>query len=94
MLRWPEVLGVGEYKRELQLHAESSSMAVMGHSSLPLPYSLLVSSQAFLGLLQQHLAARLCPHAAGEEVPCACSSRYADRAGEGSRYQTTAVAVL
>lgn len=93
MLRWLEVLGVGEYKRELQLRTESS-MAVMGHSSLPLPYSLLVSSQAFLGLLQQHLAARLCPHAAGEEAPCACSSRYADRAGEGSRYQTTAVAVL
>lgn len=93
MLRWPEVLGVGEYKSELQLHA-GSSVAVMGHSSFPLPYSLLVSSQAFLGLLQQHLAARLCPHAAGEEAPCACSSRYADRAGEGSRYQTTAVAVL
>lgn len=31
---------------------------------------------------------------AGEEGPCSCSSSYADRAGEGSRYQTMDVAVL
>lgn len=61
---------------------------------LLLPYSLLLS-KAFLGLFQQNLAARLCPHATEKresrrKVSCSCSSHYADRAGEGSRFHTMA----
>lgn len=64
VLMWPEALGVGEYKRELQFSTESR-VAVTWHCLIP-SYS---AARLSFGVFQQNLAARLCPHAAKKKNP-------------------------
>lgn len=62
--------------------------------ALPTALFLVTQQPGLLGLQPSAVPMLQKKGGVGEEAPCSCSSCYADRAGEGSRYQTTAGAAV